>query len=67
MKSKMPSIYPAEPMLRESRRAAKAISLAVLGVLALVVGCRQDMQDQPKFVPQRGPTSLPWPFRPASG
>jgi hypothetical protein len=34
------------------RRKLAAISaLAAAGMLA---GCRQDMQDQPKFIPQRG-------------
>jgi mono/diheme cytochrome c family protein len=28
--------------------------LSLLGAVALLAGCRQDMQDQPKFVPQRG-------------
>jgi mono/diheme cytochrome c family protein len=29
-------------------------SIATLALLALIAGCRQDMQNQPKFVPQRG-------------
>jgi len=36
---------------RAVRAAAAAGSLAAMLVLA---GCRQDMQDQPKFIPQRG-------------
>lgn len=28
--------------------------LSLLSALALITGCRQDMHDQPKFVPQRG-------------
>jgi hypothetical protein len=34
-----------------ARQAAAACALAACGVLA---GCRQDMHDQPKFIPQRG-------------
>jgi mono/diheme cytochrome c family protein len=34
---------------------AAAVGTALAGVMALA-GCRQDMQDQPKFVPQRGTT-----------
>ena len=30
------------------------MSLGALAAISLVAGCRQDMQDQPKFVPQRG-------------
>jgi hypothetical protein len=33
------------------QRAAAVCALAAAGLLA---GCRQDMQDQPKFIPQRG-------------
>ena len=39
------------------RVAGRSLALSLLGGLTLIVGCRQDMQDQPKFVPQRG-TSL---------
>jgi len=38
------------------RVAGRSLALSLLGALALVAGCRQDMQDQPKFVPQRGTT-----------
>jgi mono/diheme cytochrome c family protein len=31
-----------------------AVALAAAGVLLLVSGCRQDMQNQPKLIPQRG-------------
>ena len=37
---------------------ATLASAAVLSV-ALISGCRQDMQNQPKFVPQRGTTFFP--------
>jgi mono/diheme cytochrome c family protein len=30
------------------------LSLGALAAISLLAGCRQDMQDQPKFVPQRG-------------
>jgi mono/diheme cytochrome c family protein len=38
---------------KRAKRIAAALSLASVVVLA---GCRQDMQDQPKFFPQRGTT-----------
>ena len=34
----------------------RAISVAALASVAVLAGCRQDMQDQPKFYPQRGTT-----------
>ena len=34
----------------------KIAMLGALAALSLLAGCRQDMQDQPKFVPQRGTT-----------
>jgi len=37
-----------------SKNARVLFGASALGALALVTGCRQDMQDQPKFVPQRG-------------
>ena len=33
---------------------ARIISFAALSLLSLIAGCRQDMQDQPKLIPQRG-------------
>lgn len=37
------------------RRARSLVSAAIgMAALMLVVGCRQDMQDQPKLIPQRG-------------
>ena len=36
------------------RRMDGAPSLVLLAALMLVVGCRQDMQNQPKLIPQRG-------------
>jgi mono/diheme cytochrome c family protein len=32
----------------------RLLSLAGIAALSLLAGCRQDMQDEPKFVPQRG-------------
>ena len=32
----------------------KLLSLGMLGAVAMLAGCRQDMQDQPKMIPQRG-------------
>src|SRR6202789_4442266 len=34
----------------------KALAAVMLAATALLAGCRQDMQDQPKFYPQRGTT-----------
>ena len=39
---------------REDGRRQKLIALAGLSALMLVAGCRQDMQNQPKIIPQRG-------------
>ena len=38
------------------QRSGKALGLVVLAAAALLAGCRQDMHNQPKFVPQRGTT-----------
>lgn len=35
-------------------RLGRAFTLACLSALFLISGCRQDMQDQPKMIPQRG-------------
>jgi mono/diheme cytochrome c family protein len=35
-------------------RERRLFAASALAALALITGCRQDMQDQPKFVPQRG-------------
>jgi len=37
---------------RRARRLSAAIGLGAL--LMLIAGCRQDMQNQPKLIPQRG-------------
>jgi mono/diheme cytochrome c family protein len=37
-----------------SNAARKLLPLAGIAALSLIAGCRQDMQDEPKFVPQRG-------------
>jgi hypothetical protein len=34
----------------------QGLGLCAIAALMLVAGCRQDMQDEPKFVPQRGTT-----------
>lgn len=34
--------------------AARALALAGMAAVLLIAGCRQDMQDQPKVIPQRG-------------
>jgi mono/diheme cytochrome c family protein len=38
------------------RRRAPASWAAALGLFGALTGCRQDMHDQPKFLPQRGTT-----------
>jgi len=35
-------------------RGSSAISLAAMSAVLVLAGCRQDMHDQPKFIPQRG-------------
>jgi hypothetical protein len=35
-------------------RPGRALTLLALSAISLIVGCRQDMQDQPKMIPQRG-------------
>jgi hypothetical protein len=39
---------------RQVGRASRIIALAAIGATLLVAGCRQDMQDEPKMIPQRG-------------
>jgi mono/diheme cytochrome c family protein len=34
----------------------KLMAISAISAVVLLAGCRQDMQDQPKFVPQRGTT-----------
>jgi hypothetical protein len=38
----------------QKKRAGKSLALAALGALAFLAGCRQDMHNQPKMIPQRG-------------
>jgi hypothetical protein len=40
--------------LRTGTRAARCFAMAGMALLLLVAGCRQDMQNQPKLIPQRG-------------
>ena len=41
----------------QRRIAQRCIGLGAVAVLTLLAaGCRQDMQNEPKFVPQRGTT-----------
>ncbi len=47
---------PATRFEKPGTRVAAVLALAACGVLA---GCRQDMQDEPKFFPQRGTTFYP--------
>ena len=37
-------------------RQSRILGLGLASLLLLAAGCRQDMQNQPKFVPQRGTT-----------
>jgi hypothetical protein len=36
------------------RMGGNALTIAAMSALFLIAGCRQDMQDQPKMIPQRG-------------
>jgi len=45
------------PRLQRSMRAAAILGAA--GAMLVLAGCRQDMQDEPKFFPQRGTTFYP--------
>jgi len=46
-----------EQGLGKTMRAVRAISaMGAMAASLLLAGCRQDMQDQPKFIPQRGTT-----------
>jgi mono/diheme cytochrome c family protein len=42
--------------IRSERLRARALSLGVLSAVAMLAGCRQDMHNQPKMIPQRGTT-----------
>jgi len=42
--------------LRSLRTGARCLAIAGLSALFLVAGCRQDMHNQPKMIPQRGTT-----------
>jgi hypothetical protein len=42
------------PLRSQKRDLGHPIALAGLAALMLMAGCRQDMQDQPKLIPQRG-------------
>ena len=39
---------------RERQKASRALGLAAVAGLLLVTGCRQDMHNEPKMIPQRG-------------
>jgi len=41
------------------RAARAAVMVAATGAMLVLAGCRQDMQDEPKFFPQRGTTFYP--------
>ncbi len=46
-----------EQGLGKTMQAVRAISaMGAMAAALLLAGCRQDMQDQPKFIPQRGTT-----------
>ena len=40
--------------VRGSRAAKQSVAVCALAAAGLLAGCRQDMHDQPKFIPQRG-------------
>ncbi len=37
-----------------SDRSRRVVAAAAIGILLVIAGCRQDMQNEPKMVPQRG-------------
>jgi mono/diheme cytochrome c family protein len=43
-----------DQMAALSGRSRRVLAAAMFGALLLAVGCRQDMQNQPKMIPQRG-------------
>ena len=46
----------------------KLATVGAVGGTVLLAGCRQDMQDQPKFFPQRGTTFYRgWPLGASAG
>jgi hypothetical protein len=53
-----PQRVPRIPLLGpgKGRFAGRAVAVMALAVLMLVTGCRQDMHDEPKMIPQRGST-----------
>ncbi len=51
------------PLRLRQWRGQGVLTLSALAAIALMTGCRQDMHDQPKFVPQRGTPSLPMAAR----
>jgi mono/diheme cytochrome c family protein len=42
--------------MRTMKTTRKLAGLAVMTAMLVLAGCRQDMQNQPKFIPQRGTT-----------
>jgi mono/diheme cytochrome c family protein len=38
----------------QAKKPRALLALSALGAIALITGCRQDMQNQPKMIPQRG-------------
>jgi len=41
-------------MIRDRKVFTRAVSVAATAALLIAAGCRQDMHNQPKFIPQRG-------------
>ena len=48
------SSWATRPLTALSRKRGKPLALAFMSALLLVAGCRQDMQNEPKMIPQRG-------------
>ena len=46
-------------LLSQRCETTKAAAVVGISALLLIAGCRQDMQDQPKMIPQRGSNSSP--------
>lgn len=41
------------------KNSVRVLALGAVAALLLIAGCRQDMQDEPKMIPQRGTTLFP--------
>src|SRR5882757_5616422 len=58
IKPKKPASHP-DGVRNVRARLQQGLGLCAVAALVLIAGCRQDMQDEPKFVPQRGTAFFP--------